>query len=274
MKQRIVVTNDDGVSSPGIHVLAQELEQAGYAVTVIAPDHDASGTGTSLGSYSASRPIRFKRTAIDSLKAEVFAVAGPPALCSLLASYEAFCPMPDVVVSGINAGMNAGRSVVHSGTVGAALAAQNFGMRGLAVSVGSGKKWHWKTAANVAVQVIPAILRGPDRSATNLNVPGIPLDQLKGIRWSHLAEFGSVKATVKRVTDTDIHLENRRNDFVPDWNTDLATTQAGMAAITSLQGPSEVWNSAVDAGSAFDDDNRVHGALAGDNVFPPLVYRR
>ncbi|MCY3885287.1 MAG: 5'/3'-nucleotidase SurE [Gammaproteobacteria bacterium] len=272
MNCRIVVTNDDGVDSAGIQVLARYLEKAGHDVTIIAPDYDASGTGTSLGTYSASRPIRFKETKVESFGGSVFAVAGPPALCSLLASNEAFCNRPDLVVSGINAGMNVGRSVVHSGTVGAAIAAQNFGMRGLAVSVGGADQWYWECAADIALQVVPSILSGPDRSVTNVNVPGLPIESVKGLKWGHLARLGSVRGVVKRLTSSNIYVENVRTDYNPERNTDLALTREGFATITCLQGATEVWNSFSIAGEEFDVNSRVCGAMAGDSVCPPLAY--
>lgn len=272
MSCRVVVTNDDGVESLGIHVLARVLEEAGHEVTVIAPDYDASGTGTSLGSYSASNPIRFKETKIDTFGGSVYAIAGPPALCALVASNEAFGSRPDIVVSGINAGLNVGRSVVHSGTVGAALAAQNFGMKGLAVSLGGAERWYWEVAAEVAVKVIPSILVGPDRSVTNINVPGMPMDDLKGLSWAHLARLGSVKGVVKQVSSGSIYLENVRTDYTPESNTDLALTRAGYASVTCLHGACEVWNSDIAAGQSFDQSVRVNGVLAGDSVCPSMAY--
>lgn len=274
MKSSIVVTNDDGVESQGIQVLARALENAGHKVVVIAPDHDASGTGTSLGSYSATRPIQYSRTTLGGLTGPVYAIAGPPALCSMLAANEAFASTPDVVVSGINAGMNTGRSVVHSGTVGAALAAQNFGLRGMAVSLGSGEQWHWETAARVAVDVLPCLLRGPARCVVNVNVPGLRRDQIKGVRWSHLAKFGTVKAEIKEVANTHVRIANvTRSDYVPEWNTDVAMTREGIVALTSLQGACEVWRADCRAGEWFDPKERVSGCMAGDSLLPPILYR-
>ena len=274
MKCSVVVTNDDGTESPGIQVLARALERAGHDVCVIAPDHDASGTGTSLGSYSASKPIQYRRDSFARLDGPVFAVSGTPALCSLLAVNEAFDKAPDVVVSGINAGMNTGRSVLHSGTVGAALAAQNFGLKGLAVSLGGGNSWHWDTAAQIALNLLPAILNGPQRSVTNVNVPGLPLSHIKGIRWSHLAKFGSVRAQVTQIGENFVNVENVRTDYTPEWNTDVATTREGMVSLTCLQGVSEVWQSGIGAGKLFDPAQRVSGCMLGDALTPPLLYSK
>ena len=143
---RALLTNDDGIDSPGLHELARHVEAAGFEVVVVAPSFDASGTGASLGHISRDRPIAYKEVQIIGLAGKAFALDGPPALCTITSHLEAFGPRPDIVVSGPNLGLNTGRSVLHSGTVGAALAAQNFGMRGLAVSLAVSEEWHFDTA--------------------------------------------------------------------------------------------------------------------------------
>ena len=85
---------------------------------------------------------------------EAYAVNGPPALTVLTGQLGAFDVKFDAVVSGINAGSNTGRAVLHSGTVGAVLTGQNFGLSGLAVSVQSGDEWYWDTAASLACDVL------------------------------------------------------------------------------------------------------------------------
>ena len=114
---RVLITNDDGIQSPGIQELSRHIESAGYEVVVVAPDHDASGTGTSLGRISSEEPVNVSRHSIPGLRAEAYGISGSPALCVVTGYLEAFGPVPDIVVSGINAGLNTGRSTLHSGTV-------------------------------------------------------------------------------------------------------------------------------------------------------------
>lgn len=266
---RILITNDDGIDSHGLHQLARAAETAGYDIIVVAPDYDASGTATSLGRISSELPIKVSRASIDGLSAEAFAIAGPPALCVVAANLEAFGPRPDVVLSGINAGLNTGRSTLHSGTVGAALTAQNFGMRGLAVSVESSDDWQWSTAALLAMQVLPSLLNGPPRGAVNLNVPALPLEAVKGIRWAGLAPLNSVRSAVSSMEDGFIHFELVDTNYDPEATTDLATVRAGFAALTALHGNAEVWGPAGIAGELFQPDHLVHGASAGHALKPP-----
>ena len=181
---RLLVTNDDGIHGPGLHALAGALADAGHEVVVVAPDYDASGTGASIGRFDLSSHLPVQRAELPGRPdIEAWALAGPPAMCVLAAVLGGFGGEFDAVVSGINAGANTGRVILHSGTVGAALTAQNFGIRGLAVSQaepewrgmatdrrGAGT-WDWGPAAALAARVTDRLLEAPPRVTLNLNVP-------------------------------------------------------------------------------------------------------
>jgi 5'-nucleotidase len=133
---RVLVTNDDGVASPGLHALARALVDDGFEVIVVAPDREMSGSAAAIGQVHVEEGIDAERVDLPRLDGvPAYAVAGPPGLCVLTARLGGFGDPPDLVVSGINPGANTGRAVLHSGTVGAALTAANFGCRGLAVSI-------------------------------------------------------------------------------------------------------------------------------------------
>ena len=125
------MTNDDGVDSVGLHVLARAMTSVGDVV-VAAPDKEYSGAGAALGTLHLMQP-EIHRWELAGV-AEAWAVSGPPALCVMFGRLGAFGPKPDLVVSGINPGANVGRSVYHSGTVGAALTARAGGISAIAVS--------------------------------------------------------------------------------------------------------------------------------------------
>lgn len=269
---RVLITNDDGVDSPGIHALARHVERAGYEALVVAPDHDASGTGAALGPISPNFPIPLSETSIDGFGGCVYALGGPPALCVMAANLEAFSPRPDIVVSGINAGLNTGRSALHSGTVGAGLAAQNFGLRALSVSLARAATWYWETAARLAVELLPAVVEGPARGLLNLNVPSVPPDAVRGIRWTGLATFNSVRGTVSKIEDGHMHLRFEETGEQPDSDTDLAAVRAGYAAVTSIQGTVEVWGPVGGPGEPFQSGHRVHAATAGHELRPARSY--
>jgi 5'-nucleotidase len=133
---KVLVTNDDGVESAGLHALVRALVDDGRDVLVVAPDRDMSGSGAAIGQIHIDEHIDADKVELPGLPGvPAYAVDGPPGLCVLAARLGGFGDPPDVVVSGINPGCNTGRAVLHSGTVGAALTAANFGGRGLAISI-------------------------------------------------------------------------------------------------------------------------------------------
>ncbi|MDG2070224.1 MAG: 5'/3'-nucleotidase SurE [Pseudomonadales bacterium] len=268
---RVLITNDDGVESPGIHELARQIEAAGYDVIVMAPDHDASGTGASLGGIGNGIPVNVTPTRIEGLASPAYGIAGPPAMCVVAGILEALGPMPDVVVSGINAGLNTGRSALHSGTIGAALAGQNFGIRSLAVSMNRKSpdhEWLWSTAAAITVEVLPTLIAGPKRGVLNLNVPGVPRDEVLGIRWAGLAKLGSVQSAIEKFEDGKIHFQLVDSGYEPHETTDLGTVHAGYAALTSIHGASEVWGPEGEPGKLYHPDDDMHAASAGHELRP------
>ncbi|MDZ4159676.1 MAG: 5'/3'-nucleotidase SurE [Anaerolineaceae bacterium] len=132
-RKQILLTNDDGIQSPGLWAAAEALSTLGF-VTVAAPREQASATGRSLPTTSDGR-IHANTLPIGSQKWTVYAVGGTPAQVVLHTVLEIMPTPPDLVVSGINFGENVGHSVTISGTVGAALEAAAFGIPAMAVSL-------------------------------------------------------------------------------------------------------------------------------------------
>ncbi|MGH9093774.1 MAG: 5'/3'-nucleotidase SurE [Acidimicrobiales bacterium] len=196
---RILVTNDDGIDSEGLHVLARAIAPLGQVI-VIAPDTEYSGAGAALGALHIIHP-EVHRARIDGID-EAWTVTGPPALCVFLARLGAFGPRFDLVVAGINPGANVGRSVYHSGTVGAALTARTGGVSGIAVSQavadsdveGQGSdelldKQVWESAGVVGAEVARSLLERPPAGpvVVNVNGPNLALDQVLGWRRTRVA---------------------------------------------------------------------------------------
>ena len=192
---RILVTNDDGIDSVGLHVLAKAMTAHGDVV-VVAPNAEYSGAGASLGALHLIQPeVRLEN--VDGVP-EAWSVSGPPALCVFFARLGTFGGPFDLIVSGINPGANVGRAVYHSGTVGAALTGRSGAISGIAVSQATaglgveGQAWdemivgqQWDTAAAVAGAFTEGLLRAlpTDPVVVNLNVPNVPIDELRG--WKH-----------------------------------------------------------------------------------------
>lgn len=239
---RVLATNDDGIEAEGLHVLARRVAAAGHDLVVAAPASDASGSGAAIGLFHSDSRIDLRRVAIADCDADAWVVAGPPGLCALASRLGAFGPPPEIIVSGINAGLNTGRAILHSGTVGAALTAQNFGAKGLAVSVAAGTPWQWDTAATIALEVLDVLAQAPPRSVLNLNVPSLPRDQVKGMRWARLAAFGAVRAAiVPAESDGHLQIELRAVDEQLPPDTDTALVESGFATLTTIVGIAEAW---------------------------------
>jgi len=201
---RILVTNDDGIDSIGLHVLVRAMcaLDGDHEVIVVAPDSEYSGAGAAVGALHLIQPEVHKAHIEDCSAAAVWSVSGPPALCVMFSRLGAFGEPFDLVVSGINPGANVGRAVYHSGTVGAAMTARNGRISGVAVSQAvtgfgiEGQGWdeaivkqHWESAAEVAKTVVQALVDDlpADPIVVNINVPDLPLSEIGS--WRH-AEVG------------------------------------------------------------------------------------
>jgi 5'-nucleotidase len=180
---RALITNDDGIDSPGLRALATGARDAGFDVVVAAPHVDASGVGGSVLAVRDGRRVRVHSRELPDLPGiPAFAVEGHPAFIVHSAGRGWLDPEPDVVLSGINIGANLGHAVLHSGTIGAALAASLHGWRGLAVSLGTPliepERPHWESALKVLPDVLDVLLAAPDGTVLSLNVPDLPVAEL------------------------------------------------------------------------------------------------
>lgn len=243
---RILLTNDDGIDAPGLHVLAHALRGVDAEVVVAAPSEDVSGSGAAIGPLHLRGGVELEPVTLPDLPdLAAFRLDGPPGLAVLLARLGAVGDPPDLVVSGINPGNNCGRSVLHSGTVGAALTALNFGGAGIAVSAGSpvdGAEHEWGTAGHVARVLVEALAaERPQRFLLNVNVPALPLADVKGWRRTRLAPFGTVRAAVDvdgRGSDgrRRIQVGYRPTDDALEADTDTGALAEGFISLTWLHG--------------------------------------
>lgn len=233
---RLLVTNDDGVLAPGIAALARAMVSTGHDVVIAAPHEDMTGFGAALGAFSSAGTIDVEPVELDGLDGvPAYMVTGPPALCVMAARLGGFGDPPDLVVSGINPGPNTGRATLHSGTVGAVLTGANFGVSGLAVSIGVDERIHWETAGELAIGALEWLVDQPAKTLLNLNVPNVPLDEVKGVRWARLAPFGTVRAQLVP-SDSGLQMELREHDETLPDDSDTALVRDGYASISSIVG--------------------------------------
>lgn len=171
---RILVSNDDGIYSPGLRALAEVAQEFG-SVRVVAPDVEQSAMGHAITALS---PLRFHRTPVDGF--EAYRVNGTPADCVALGAH--YWETPDVVLSGINLGSNLGNTIWHSGTVAAAKQAALLGLRGIAFSapVTADRDPDFERLQPYVRVALERILPNDDLSLVNVNFPDDP----RGVRWT------------------------------------------------------------------------------------------
>jgi len=179
----ILVTNDDGVTAPGLFALVQEVRKLGK-VTVLAPDRNWSASGHVKTMH---RPLRVKEVKLpDGTLA--LASDGAPSDCVALAMLGVLEEKVDMVVSGINPNANLGHDVTYSGTVTAAMEAAIWGLPGVAVSLDSPdnhlENLDYEPAAEAALRVIQGVIENglPKGILLNVNVPYLPKEQIQGMR--------------------------------------------------------------------------------------------
>ena len=187
---RILLSNDDGYFAPGIEQLAMSL--SGLAeITVVAPERDRSGASNSL---TLDRPLSLRRTPNG-----FYHVNGTPTDCVHLAVTGMLDTLPDMVVSGINHGANMGDDTIYSGTVAAATEGYLLGVPAIAVSLVGKAGVHFATAAGIARQLVERFLAQPIRNPVllNVNVPDVPLEEIRGIRVTRLGRRHKAEPVVR-----------------------------------------------------------------------------
>jgi len=237
---RALITNDDGIDSPGLAVLARVALAAGCQVTVAAPARESSGASAALFGAEQDGRVVVERRACPGLPDGVpsFAVRAAPALITFLAAHDEVGRRPDVVLSGVNRGANTGHAVLHSGTVGAALSAATLGIRAMAVSLAGARPVHWATAEAVAAHAFDWLVDTPDPGGVlNVNVPDVPADRLRGVRAAPLASFGVVQARVHALDSGDYLVTYADVDPSADVGSDAGLVAAGWATLTLLEAP-------------------------------------
>jgi 5'-nucleotidase len=226
--KKILVTNDDGVHSEGIHALAAALAPLG-TIVVVAPHIEASAIGHAL---TLRRPLR-----MELLRPGVYEVDGTPTDCVNVALTQLYTAPPDLIVSGINKGYNLGDDVTYSGTVSGALEGALLGIPSLAVSLQRTETFDFGPAAQAAAAIAAAVLEHglPPRTFININVPeGTP----RGMRVTVQAKRNHVTVVAEREDPRGrpyYWIEEGQNDWEPHDRSDYQAVRDGYVSVTPLQ---------------------------------------
>lgn len=231
----VLLTNDDGIRAPGLMALVRAFSGAGHRMFVCAPDRERSAASHS-GTFN--RPLHAE--AIDLPGAErAWAVDGTPSDCAALGLFLAREAGIDLVVSGINRGMNMGGACVYSGTVAAALEAAMDGTQALAVSLyidpwGKGEE-DFDSAAKAALRVAEWLPSHPLPTGCmyNLNVPALPYEQIKGFVAATLAPVFLDLPDYVRTENGGWFYRSAERTF-EDESWDLVRVEQGYCALTKL----------------------------------------
>jgi len=238
MRPSILVSNDDGIHSDGLHALADAVRPLGD-VTIVAPDREKSASGHAL---TLHRPV-----AVRQVSEDVYTVDGTPADCVYLGALSVLDRKPDVLVAGINRGGNIGDDVTYSGTVAAALEGTILGIPSIAISqlrrFGAQRGGHeapefeWSNAARVAALVAHRVLDDPLPEDVLLNV-NVPAGDIAGIRCTRQG---------KHLYDQVVHEARDPRGNLYHWvgsgeatrmeqseDTDYTSVRRGMVSITPL----------------------------------------
>lgn len=234
MTMRALVTNDDGVHSEGLRVLAAAAAGRGMEVTVVAPSFDASGSSASMTAVARDGKVVVD-TVSDDGTTPVLGVQGPPAFIVRAAMFGAFGPPPDVVLSGVNRGLNTGRAIIHSGTVGAALTAATYGRSGLAVSAQVEDDDSWVPDCPVVEEAVAWLARAPQATVLNVNLPATGQSARRGTRQTRLAEAGTVQGRVSEASGGFVSVVFADAEGQPAAGTDAAALADGYVSVTAIR---------------------------------------
>ena len=239
----ILVTNDDGITSPGLLALKAALDPIGD-VSVIAPDGNRSAMARSI---TLRRPLEVEEVTLPDGSLG-YATDGTPVDCVRFATLGLLGRIPDVIVSGINLGLNLGDDVTYSGTVAAALEGVLLGWPAIAVSQQSTNRRHWhfedspydfRAVAGFAARLVPIVCdkRFPQHVLLNLNAPGLAPDEVKGAWVTRLG---------RRIYDDRLdlleddgarrryHIYGGSPSHHPEEGTDFAAVEDGAISVTPL----------------------------------------
>ena len=237
----ILITNDDGVTAPGLYALAQETQKIeDVKITILAPDRNWSASGHVK---TLHRPLRVKTVTLPG-GVTAYASDGAPSDCVALALLGYTEEPLDLVISGINPYSNIGHDVTYSGTVTAAMEAVIGGVPGIAISLDSPEHVSGETdygpAARVARKIAARVLREglPKNTLLNINVPFLPESEIKGLQITRQG-LRVYRDQLDRRTDPRgrpyFWIGGDTPTGVPDGGTDFGALAQGYVSITPLQ---------------------------------------
>ncbi len=232
---KILLTNDDGYNAPGILALYETLN-IHHEVVLIAPDREKSAVSHGI---TLNEPIRFNKVHLNT-GGTGYAITGTPCDCVKLGLFELYTSPPDLVISGINPGSNAGININYSGTIGAAREAALNGIPSIAVSIFvSGEDIDFKGMAGFTAEILNRVAdcRLPHGTFLNINAPDVPVHETRGVRITRQATENLSKQFEKRrdPKQNPYYWYGRVRSVPGKGNTDINALSEKYISITPLQ---------------------------------------
>ena len=226
---RILISNDDGYKADGIIQLTKSLSEIADVI-VVAPSENKSAASSSLTIGKPLKPIQIEKN--------VYAIDATPSDCVHLALCGFIKESIDLVVTGINFGANLGDDVIYSGTVAGAIEGRFLGLPSIAMSLASWECKHFDTAGNIAKLLVNQIDKAPLAYNTiiNVNVPDIPISEIKGIRSTRLGNRHKSEPSIQDSKDPSLYWigENGKEADNGD-GTDFHAVSNNFVSVTPLQ---------------------------------------
>ena len=231
---KILVTNDDGIFAQGLWALVKELKTIAQVV-VVAPDREQSAIGTAV---TLRNPLRVQSMIPVVPGVETYSVDGTPADSVILALSKLVKNKIDMVISGINQGLNLGDDVLISGTVGAALQGYLRGFPALAISVAAADNPYLNNAAKLATLLAKRIHSNglPANIFLNVNLPNLPMSKIEGVKIARLAHKSHIDTVEERHDGRREYywLMRQKVNKATDKKTDIWAIEQGNISITAL----------------------------------------
>jgi len=226
---RILISNDDGYEAKGIKQLAMSLREIAEVI-VVAPNKNKSAASSSLTLGKPLKPIQIDKN--------IYAIDATPSDCVHLALCGFIKESIDLVVTGINFGANLGDDVIYSGTVAGAIEGRFLGLPSIAISLASWECKHFETAGVVAKSLVTQIDKAPLSYNTiiNVNVPDIPLNQIKGIRSTRLGNRHKSEPSIQDEQDPSLYWIGENGKEADNGEgTDFHAISNNYVSVTPLQ---------------------------------------
>ena len=226
---RILISNDDGYEAKGIKQLTKSLSEIAEVI-VVAPSENKSAASSSLTLGRPLKPIQIEKN--------IYAIDATPTDCVHLALCGFIKESIDLVVTGINFGANLGDDTIYSGTVAGAIEGRFLGLPSIAISLASWQCNHFETAGEIAKRLVKQINKSELSYNTiiNVNVPDVPLSEIKGIKSTRLGSRHKSEPSIKDTIDPSLYLIGENGKEADNSEgTDFHAISNNFVSVTPLQ---------------------------------------